>query len=106
MAWAYLFAAGLLEVVWAYWMKQSEGFSRIGPSAITIVAMVGSVWLLALALRTLPLGTSYVVWTGIGAVGTFAVGIAFLGEGASITRVAAAGFIILGLIMMKMSATT
>jgi quaternary ammonium compound-resistance protein SugE len=106
MAWAYLFAAGLLEVVWAYWMKQSEGFSRIGPSAITIVAMVGSVWLLALALRTLPLGTSYVVWTGIGAVGTFVVGIAFLGEGASIPRVAAAGFIILGLIMMKMSATT
>ncbi|MDE2330007.1 MAG: multidrug efflux SMR transporter [Bradyrhizobium sp.] len=106
MAWAYLFAAGLLEVVWAYWMKQSEGFSRIGPSAITVAAMIGSVWLLALSLRTLPLGTSYVIWTGIGAVGTFAVGIAFLGEGASITRVAAAGFIILGLIMMKMSATT
>lgn len=87
-------------------MKQSEGFSRIGPSAITIISMVGSVWLLALGLGTLPLGTSYVVWTGIGAVGTFAVGIAFLGESASITGVAAAGFIIIGLIMMKMSAMT
>lgn len=106
MAWVYLFAAGLLEVVWAYSMKQSEGFSRIGPSAITVVAMIASVGLLALAMRTLPLGTSYVIWTGIGAVGTFAVGIAVLGEGVSITRVAAAGFIILGLIMMKTSATT
>ncbi len=106
MAWAYLFAAGLLEVVWAYSMKQSEGFSRIGPSAITVVAMIASVGLLALAMRTLPLGTSYVIWTGIGAVGTFAIGIAVLGESASITRVAAAGFIILGLIMMKTSTTT
>jgi len=101
MAWVYLLFAGLLEIVWAYEMKQSHGFTRLAPSAITIGAMIGSVGLLALAMRTLPLGTSYMIWTGIGAVGAFVVGIAFLGEAVSMTRIVAAAFIIVGLILMK-----
>jgi quaternary ammonium compound-resistance protein SugE len=105
MAWGYLIAAGLLEVVWAYSMKQSGGFSRLGPGIVTLGAMIASVWLLALAMRTLPLGTSYTIWTGIGAVGTFVVGIVVLGESVSILRITAAAFIILGLIMMKTSST-
>ena len=105
MAWVYLFVAGLLEVLWAYTMKQSEGFTRLGPSAMTIVAMIASVWLLALAMRTLPLGTSYMVWTGIGAVGAFVVGISVLGEDISAMRIAAAALIVAGLVLMKMSST-
>jgi len=106
MAWAYLFVAGLLEVLWGYSMKQSEGFSRPVASAVTIFAMIASFWLLALAMRTLPLGTSYTVWTGIGAVGTFIIGIVTLGETASLMRLTAAAFIIAGLILMKLSSTT
>jgi quaternary ammonium compound-resistance protein SugE len=106
MAWVYLIVAGLLEVVWAYSMKQSEGFSRPGASAVTIVAMIASFWLLALAMRTLPLGTSYTIWTGIGAVGAFAVGITVMGEAVSVTRIAAAGLIIVGLVLMKVSSTS
>lgn len=105
MAWVYLFVAGLLEVLWAYSMKQSEGFTRLGPSAITIVAMIASFGLLALAMRTLPLGTSYTIWTGIGAAGAFVVGIVFLGEAVSLARIIAAGFIIVGLVLMKMAST-
>ena len=105
MAWVYLLLAGLLDLVWAYAMKQSQGFTRLAPSAITVVAMIGSVGLLALAMRTLPLGTSYMIWTGIGAVGAFVVGIAFLGEAVSVTRVVAAAFIIVGLILMKAAST-
>jgi quaternary ammonium compound-resistance protein SugE len=103
MAWVYLFVAGLLEVLWAYSMKQSEGFTRLGPSAMTIVAMIASFGLLALAMRTLPLGTSYTIWTGIGAVGAFVVGITVLGETVSMARLVAAAFIIVGLIMMKLA---
>jgi quaternary ammonium compound-resistance protein SugE len=103
MAWIYLFAAGLFEVVWAYFMKESEGFSRLGPSAASITGMVASVGLLAVAMRTIPLGTAYVVWTGIGAVGTFAVGIAAYGESMGAGRLAAAAIIISGLVMMKLS---
>jgi quaternary ammonium compound-resistance protein SugE len=104
MAWLYLIAAGVLEVVWSYSMKQSEGFSRPGASVVTVIAMIASVWLLAAAMRTLPLGTSYMVWTGIGAVGTFVVGIAVLGEAVSIVRIAAACLIVAGLVLMKLSA--
>jgi quaternary ammonium compound-resistance protein SugE len=103
MAWIYLFAAGLFEIVWAYFMKESEGFSRLAPSAVTITAMVASVGLLALAMRTIPLGTAYVVWTGIGAVGTFSVGIVAYGESMSGTRMAAAAMILGGLVVMKLS---
>lgn len=103
MAWIYLVAAGLLEVVWAYSMKQSEGFSRLTPSVITIGTMIASFALLSLAMRALPLGTAYTVWTGIGAVGAFLVGISVMGELASPMRVAAALLIVSGLVLMKLS---
>lgn len=103
MSWIYLIFAGLLEVVWAYSMKQSEGFSRLTPSLISLVAMIGSFGLLALAMRTLPLGTAYTIWTGIGAIGAFLIGILFLGEPISFTRLMAALFILTGLILMKLS---
>lgn len=106
MAWVYLLVAGLLEVVWAYSMKQSEGFSRPVASVITVVTMIASFWLLALSMRTLPLGTSYTIWTGIGAVGTFIVGVVALCEAASISRVAAAALILGGLVLMKVSSPT
>ena len=100
MAWTFLIIAGLLEVVWAYAMKQSQGFTRLGPTLIMLVTMAGSFGLLALAVRSLPLGTAYVVWTGIGAVGAFVVGIVWLGETASVTRLVAAGMILSGLVTM------
>ena len=103
MAWIYLIIAGMLEVVWAYAMKLSEGFSRPGPTVVTILAMIASFWLLAVAMRTIPLGTSYVIWTGIGAVGAFVVGIAVLGEPASALRVVAAVLITSGLVLMKVA---
>jgi quaternary ammonium compound-resistance protein SugE len=103
MAWVYLVAAGFLEIIWAYAMKQSHGFTRVGPTALMAVAMVGSFGLLALAMRTLPLGTAYTIWTGIGAVGAFLVGILILGEAVSPMRVAAAALIVVGLVMMKLS---
>ena len=103
MAWFVLFVAGILEVVWAASMKQSDGFSRLWPSLVTLAAMLASVGLLALAMRSLPLGTAYAVWTGIGAVGAFLVGIAFLGEAASPGRVVAATLIVSGLIVMKLA---
>ena len=86
MAWAILLVAGILEVVWAYSMKLSDGFSRLGPSAVTFVAMFLSFGLLAVAMKSLPLGTAYTVWTGIGAVGAFVVGIVVLGEAVTVTR--------------------
>jgi quaternary ammonium compound-resistance protein SugE len=104
MAWIYLLVAGLLEIVWAFFMKQSDGFTKITPTAITIVTMIGSFALLAIAMRSLPLGTAYTIWTGIGAVGAFLVGVFVLGEAATPMRLAAAGLIVSGLVMMKMSA--
>ena len=103
MAWIYLLIAGLLEVVWAYGMKLSAGFTQIGASIVTIVAMLMSFGLLAVAMKSLPLGTAYTVWTGIGAVGSFALGVAVLGESMSATRLLAAALILSGLILMKMS---
>ncbi|MEX1034816.1 MAG: SMR family transporter [Sneathiella sp.] len=103
MAWIYLVAAGLLEIIWAYSMKQSAGFSRLTPSIITLVTMIASFGLLALAMRSLPLGTSYMVWTGIGAVGAFLVGIFVLGELITPMRVAAALMIGGGLVLMQLS---
>lgn len=103
MAWIVLGVAGLLEVVWAFSMKQSDGFSRLYPSIITIVAMLGSFSLLAWSMRVLPLGTAYTVWTGIGAVGAFLVGLVFLGESANAMRLLAAGLIVAGIVLMKLS---
>ena len=103
MAWMFLLVAGGLEVVWAYFMKESDGFSRLWPSVITIVAMIASFGLLSAAMRTLPLGTAYTIWTGIGAVGAFIVGIVFLGEQISTMRIVAAVLIVSGLVMMKLA---
>jgi quaternary ammonium compound-resistance protein SugE len=104
MSWVFLLIAGLLEIVWATAMKQSAGFTRLGPSLITIAAMPASFLLLAWAMRTLPLGTAYMVWTGIGAVGAFLVGVLWLGEAVTPMRVLAAGMIAGGIVLMKMSA--
>ncbi|WP_439559549.1 quaternary ammonium compound efflux SMR transporter SugE [Dyadobacter sp.] len=103
MAWIYLVVAGLLEVVWSYSMKQSEGFSRLVPSIVTLVAMAASFALLAAAMRSLPLGTAYTIWTGIGAIGAFILGIAFLGEQLTFMRVLAVVLIVAGLVLMKLS---
>lgn len=103
MAWLYLFIAGVLEIVWAFAMKQSEGFTRLTPSIVTFAAMFASFGLLAMAMKSLPLGTAYTIWTGIGAVGAFAVGIIVLGEQASAMRILAALLIVGGLMLMKMS---
>ncbi len=101
MAWISLFIAGLLEVVWAYFMKQSAGFTRLWPSVATIGFMVASFGLLAFSMKTLPLGTAYVVWTGIGAVGAFIVGVVVLNEPLGAARMLAAVLIVSGLVLMK-----
>ena len=101
MAWILLVVAGLLEVVWAFAMKQSHGFTRIAPSIVTAVAMLASVGLLAIAMKSLPLGTAYAVWTGIGALGAFVVGVVVLGEPATAARALAAILILSGLALMK-----
>lgn len=103
MAWILLVLAGALEVLWAFTMKKSEGFSQLTPTLITVVAMLASVGLLALAMRSLPLGTAYAVWTGIGAFGAFLVGILVLGEEISVLRVGSAGLILLGVIGLKLA---
>lgn len=101
MPWIYLVAAGFLEIVWAYTMKQSHGFSRLTPSLITLVTMIASFWLLSLSMRSIPLGTAYVIWTGIGAAGAFVVGITLLGEPVNAVRMLAAVLIVSGLVLMK-----
>ena len=101
-SWMLLLVAGLLEVVWAIGLKYTDGFSRLVPSLITITAMIASVWLLALALKGIPVGTGYAVWTGIGAVGTAILGIALFGEAASAARIACIGLIVAGILGLKM----
>lgn len=103
MNWLILALAGLFEVVWASTMKQSDGFSKLWPTLATITGMAASVGLLAVAMKSLPLGTAYTVWTGIGAVGAFVVGVLFFGEMVSFTKILAAIFILCGLILMKIS---
>jgi len=103
VAWLVLFIAGILEIVWAYSMKLSDGFTRPLTTVVTVVTMVASFGLLALAMRTLPLGTAYTVWSGIGAAGTFVIGIVVLGEAVTLTRVLAAIMIVGGLVLMKIS---
>ncbi|WP_306142882.1 multidrug efflux SMR transporter [Roseibium sp. MMSF_3412] len=103
MAWIFLFAAGLLEIVWAFAMKESHGFTRFVPTLVMLAAMVASFGLLSLSMRTLPLGTSYMIWTGIGAVGAFVVGYWFLGETVSVQRAVAALLIVAGIVTMKLA---
>ncbi|WP_313434988.1 quaternary ammonium compound efflux SMR transporter SugE [Novosphingobium sp.] len=105
MPWIVLVIAGLFEVVWASAMKQSHGFTRLWPSVITIVAMFVSFGLLSWSMRVLPLGTAYMVWTGIGALGAFIFGIVMLGESVSAMRLAAAGLILVGLVLMKLASS-
>lgn len=103
MAWFLLIVAGLLEVVWAYSMKRSEGFTLLTPTLLTIGMMIASFALLSFSMRTLPLGTAYTVWTGIGAVGAFVVGIAMLADAVTPMRVLAAILIVIGILLMKLS---
>lgn len=105
MAWVLLVIAGVFEVVWAFFMKQSEGFTRLTPSVITLVTMIISFALLSFSMRSLPLGTAYTVWTGIGAVGAFLLGVIVLGESANPVRVIAALLIVSGLVLMRLSST-
>lgn len=104
MSWFILFIAGLLEVVWAVGLKYTHGFSRLVPSVVTIAAMVISMALLSWAMKTLPVGTAYAVWTGIGAVGAAVTGIILLGESASPMCIASLACIVIGIIGLKMSA--
>ena len=103
MAWITLLLAGLFEIVWAYSMKLSDGFTKVTPTVVTIGFMILSFGLLSYAMRTLPLGTAYTIWTGIGAIGSFLVGIFILGEPATAMRMLAAVLIISGLVLMKLS---
>jgi quaternary ammonium compound-resistance protein SugE len=103
MAWVYLFFAGLLEIGWAIGLKYTEGFTKLVPSLLTAGSMAASVFLLAIALKTLPVGTGYAVWTGIGAVGTAILGIALLGEPATIARLFSIALIVAGIIGLKLA---
>jgi quaternary ammonium compound-resistance protein SugE len=103
MAWASLFLAGVFEIVWASAMKASDGFTRPWPVVLMLVTMALSFALLAYAMRVLPLGTAYAIWTGIGAVGAFCVGIFWLGEAASLFRIVSVALILSGLIGLKLS---
>ena len=103
MAWAILILAGIFEIIWAYSMKMSEGLNRITTSVVTIVFMILSVVLLSISMRTLPLGTAYTVWTGIGAMGSFILGIMVLNEPMTAMRMIAAVLIVSGLVLMKLS---
>jgi quaternary ammonium compound-resistance protein SugE len=105
MAWIYLALAGLLEIIWAFFMKKSAGFTLPVPSLITITTMIASFALLSISMRTLPLGTAYTIWTGIGAVGAFTLGVVVLGEAATPLRLLAAGLIVSGIVLMKMSSS-
>ncbi|HEV7458345.1 MAG TPA: multidrug efflux SMR transporter [Roseococcus sp.] len=101
MAWLTLAMAGFLEIVWAVGLKYTMGFTRLWPSLLTVSAMVGSFWLLSLALKVLPIGTAYAVWTGIGATGTAIIGMAFLGDAVSLPRVAGIAMIVGGILVLK-----
>lgn len=101
--WIALFAAGLLEIIWATAMKASDGFTKIGPSVLTGVTAFLSFWLLGYAMKSLPLGTAYAVWVGIGAVGAAFVGVAFLGEAATLPRIAGITLIAVGILTLKLA---
>lgn len=101
MNWIYLIIAGLFEIVWAVGLKYSEGFTRVIPTTFTVATMLLSFWFLSLAMRTLPLGTSYAIWTGIGTLGTVIFGIIWLGESASLLRLLFIGLILAGIVGLK-----
>ncbi|MDF2755440.1 MAG: molecular chaperone [Nitrospira sp.] len=103
MAWVILILAGLFETGWAIGLKYTEGFTRFWPTVWTVFAMIVSLWLLGIAMRTLPVGTAYSVWVGVGAVGTVALGIALLEEPANAARLASVGLIIAGIIGLKLA---
>lgn len=103
MAWIFLLLAGVLEVVWAFLMKASDGFTRPWPTVGTISFMIVSFGLLSLAMKTLPLGTAYAIWTGIGAVGAFAVGVVVLGEPLTLMRIGGVSLVVAGLVVLKLS---
>jgi quaternary ammonium compound-resistance protein SugE len=102
MAWTYLFVAGVLEIVWAIGLKYTEGFTKLVPSLITGVALVVSMVFLALALRSIPVGTGYAIWTGIGAVGTAILGIVLFAEPATLARLGCIGLIVAGIVGLKL----
>ncbi len=102
MAWFLLFIAGLMEIGWAIGLKYTEGFTRLVPSVLTLAAMLISIILLGLALKTLPVGTAYAVWTGIGAVGTAILGIVLLGDPATAARLGSIGLIVAGIVGLKL----
>lgn len=104
MAWLYLAVAGVLEIGWAIGLKYAQGFTKLWPSVWTIAAMIASIWLLAAAVRTIPVGTGYAVWTGIGAVGTAILGIVLFGEPAAASRLAFLAMIVVGIVGLKFSA--
>lgn len=106
MAWIFLFIAGIFEIVWATSMKLSDGFSRLTPALITVVGMAISVFFLALSMKQLPLGTAYVIWTGIGAVGAFLVGIFYFHEPVTAMRILFASMILLGLLGLKFTSAS
>jgi len=103
MPWLYLVLAGVLEVVWAVGLKYSEGFTRLWPSLVTGVAMVASFWLLATALKSIPLGTGYAIWVGIGAVGTALLGMVIFKEPATVARLVCIGLILAGIVGLKLA---
>lgn len=102
MSWTYLFIAGLLEVGWAIGLKYTEGFTRPLPTLATALAMIASVVLLGIAMRDLPVGTAYAVWTGIGALGTLIMGIVLFAEPATAARLVSAGLILAGIVGLKL----
>ena len=104
MAWVLLFFAGLFEIGWAIGLKYTDGFTRLTPSLLTVASMIVSLGLLGLALKTLPVGTAYAVWTGIGTVGTAMLGIWLLGEPATALRLACIGLIVAGIVGLKLVA--
>lgn len=103
MAWLLLFVAGLLEVGWAIGLKYTEGFSRPLPTVLTLAAMAASVGLLGVAMKTLPVGTAYAVWVGVGAVGTAALGMVLFGEAATVGRLVSLGLIVAGIVGLKLA---
>ncbi len=102
LAWTFLVLAGLTEIGWAVGLKYSDGFTRVGPSIATVVGMVVSFWLLALAMRSIPLGTAYAVWTGIGAVGTVILGMLLFGESRDLLRIVCIVLIVAGIVGLKL----
>src|SRR5690606_13887587 len=106
MAWIILFLAGLLEIGWAVGLKYTDGFTRLGPTVITILFMIVSMFLLGLSIRTLPVGTAYAIWTGIGTVGTVTLGIMLFNEPATVVRLACIALIVAGIVGLKLASGT